>query len=62
MSAMAAAFQDAGYREPYERAVSIAVDAWAKWPNADAGGARRDFISLYFKAEPAEQPTTPAGS
>ena len=52
MSAMAAAFQDAGCREPYERAVSIAVDAWAKWPSADAGVARRDYISLYFKAEP----------
>ena len=51
MSAMAAAFQDAGCREPYERAVSIAVDAWAKWPSADAGVARRHYISQYFKAE-----------
>lgn len=43
-TALAVAFVEAGYEPPWSRLLAIAVEAWAKWPGQDAGGARRDFV------------------
>lgn len=45
MTALAQALREAGIVPPDERLMQIAIEAWGKWPRADAGGARRDFVT-----------------
>lgn len=45
MTALAQALREAGVVPADERLMQIAIEAWGKWPKADAGGARRDFVT-----------------
>jgi len=53
MNAFAKAFADAGYKSPRDQAIQVAVEAWRRWPQADAGGARRDHVAAEFAQQSA---------
>ncbi len=48
-TALAVAFEQAGYVHPIDE---IALEAWRKWPAQDAGGARRDFVRGRLQRDP----------
>lgn len=48
-TALAVAFEQAGYAHPIDE---IALEAWRKWPAQDAGGARRDFVRGRLQRDP----------
>lgn len=52
-TALAGAFVRAGISrdDPWERLLDIAKQAWTKWSTADAGGARRDYVTSHLVYE-----------
>ena len=50
-TALAEAFIAAGWREPNDRLLQIALDAWGKCPGESMGGARRDFVVQRLQGE-----------
>ena len=50
-TALGAALANAGYQSPEARLLQLGVDAWAKWPQAAAGGARRDFVKAKLRTD-----------
>lgn len=49
---MSAAFEAVGYKQPHDRLMAWAVEAWGKYPMAAEAGARRDYICAQLRCDP----------
>lgn len=50
-TALGLALADAGYEAPEAKLLQIGVEAWTKWPQVIAAGARRDFVKAKLRAD-----------
>lgn len=50
-TALAAAFERAGYKPPADLLMQYAIDAWARYPGPNMGGARRGLVIERLKGD-----------
>lgn len=52
-TALAIAFAEAGYQDPWDELFAVAVDAWRKYPGEKNGGERRSLVIAFLRPDPA---------